>query len=227
MITGYIKLFRQFLEWGWYKNIPAKILFLHILLKANHRAKKWQGIDIMPGQFITSIENLANETGLTPQQVRTAIKKLKSTSEITSKSTSRYSIITVQNWKRYQADNKLINKQITSKQHASNMQITTTKECKNEKNDKNINLSLLEEGDREILLSFARKRKADSPTAYIETLIANGSYLNILKDEKTRIERERQYEENRFYKPEHVREQTPEEVAECLLIIEKGRRKGA
>lgn len=136
-MQGYIKLHRQLLEWEWYKNIPVRIIFEHCLLKANHKDKKWQGQTITKGSFITSYENLAFETGLTVQQVRTAISKLKSTGEITYKSTSQYSIISINNWEEYQEDNTQSNKQITSEQQTNNKQITTTKNVKNDKNDKN------------------------------------------------------------------------------------------
>lgn len=127
-MTGYIKTFRKMLEWEWYKDIPVRILFEHCLLKANYKEKKWQGVVINPGSFVTSYENLAFETGLTVQQVRTALNKLKSTSEITCKSTSRYSIIIINNWDYYQEDNKQINNQITNNQQTINKQSTTTKE---------------------------------------------------------------------------------------------------
>lgn len=135
---GYIKLHRQILEWEWYKNIPVRIVFEHCLLKANHTDKNWQGILIKKGSFITSYENLSIETGLSFQQVRTAINKLKSTNELTYQSTSRYSIISINNWSLFQQDNKQDNKQITNNQQTNNKQITTTNNEKNEKNEKKL-----------------------------------------------------------------------------------------
>lgn len=34
-MDGHIKLFRKFLDWGWYQDINTKVLFIHMLLKAN------------------------------------------------------------------------------------------------------------------------------------------------------------------------------------------------
>ena len=132
-MSGYIKTYRKMLDWEWYTDVPVRVLFEHCLLKANYKEKKWHGITIECGSFITSYENLAFETGLTVQQVRTAINKLKSTGEITYQSTSRYSIITVNNWIEYQEDNTQVNKQITNNQQTINKQITTTKERKESK----------------------------------------------------------------------------------------------
>lgn len=72
-------------------------------------------------------------------QVRTAIKKLKSTGEITCKSTNRNTVFTVVKYDLYQSDNKQNNIQITDKQHTDNRQITTTKERKEGKKEKDIN----------------------------------------------------------------------------------------
>ena len=135
-MSGYIKLYRSLLDWEWYKNIPVRILFEHCLLRANHKENKWQGKIIKKGSFITSLDNLAFETGLTKMQVRTALNKLKSTHEITHEGHSQYSIISIKNWSKYQQDNTQINTQITHKQHTDNTQITLNKNEKNDKNDK-------------------------------------------------------------------------------------------
>lgn len=137
MQQGYIRLHRSLLDWEWYKNIPVRILFEHCLLKANFQDRKWQGIEIKRGSFLTSLEKLAIETGLTVQQVRTAIKKLKTTGELTCETTSQHSIITINCYDVYQAEQQTNNKQITSNQQTNNKQITTNNNEKNDKNDKN------------------------------------------------------------------------------------------
>lgn len=101
-MQGWICLHRRLLEWEWYSDINATRLFLHCLLKANHKDKKWQGKVIPRGSFITGRNVLADETGLTVQQIRTALDKLKSTNEITIKSTNKNSLVTVVNYGFYQ-----------------------------------------------------------------------------------------------------------------------------
>ena len=135
MTQGFIKLHRQILEWEWYKDANTMRLFLHFLLKANHKEKKWQGHTINKGSFITSLDNLVIETGLSKMQIRTAIKKLKLTHEITHETTRSFSIITINNWEQYQDNNTQDNIEITHKQHTDNTPITLTN---NDKNDKNI-----------------------------------------------------------------------------------------
>jgi hypothetical protein len=79
MNKGWIKIHRQILEWEWYQNLNVRVLFFHLLIRANHEEKRWCGKSIKAGQLITSIEHLSAETGLTQRQVRTAIEKLKNT----------------------------------------------------------------------------------------------------------------------------------------------------
>lgn len=110
-MEGWIKLHRKMVEWEWYNDNNVKILFLHLLLTANHKDKKWQGIIIKRGQKITSIQHLAEETKLTVQQTRTALNRLKSTGEITIQSTNKYSLITIEKYGDYQDCNEENNKQ--------------------------------------------------------------------------------------------------------------------
>lgn len=135
-MLGYIKIYRQMKNWGWYTDVPVKVLFLHLLLSANREAREWNGIKLEKGQLITSLEHLARDSGLTVQQVRTALKKLKSTQEATYKSTSRNTIITINNWDKFQLSNTNCNKQITNEQQTDNKQITTNKKERIEE-DKN------------------------------------------------------------------------------------------
>lgn len=149
MTQGWIKLYRQLLEWEWYKNPVVYRLFMHLLLKANHQRQKWQGIVINRGQLITGRIKISEETGLTQQQVRTGLNKLKSTNEITINSTNRFSLITIVNWDKYQGEEGPTTSKTTSnlpnKQPTDNQQITTNKNVKNVKNVKNKYIDLFEE----------------------------------------------------------------------------------
>lgn len=128
MGDGWIKMFRRFLEWEWYDQTSMVRLFLHILLKANYEDKKWHGVVIKRGQFVTSFANLSAETGLSLQVVRSCLDKLQRTGEVNKQSTSQYTIITVCKYADYQqiedVEQKTNNIQITSEQQASNKRVT-------------------------------------------------------------------------------------------------------
>ena len=129
---GWIKLHRQLLQWEWYTEANTCRLFLHLLLTANNQDKKWRGIEIKRGQRICSLQQLANEIGISLQNVRTAIKNLESTGEITRHSNTKGTVITVTKYDAYQAKETLGNMPATvnsaNPQHTYNAQSTTTKE---------------------------------------------------------------------------------------------------
>jgi DNA-binding transcriptional regulator YhcF (GntR family) len=126
-LNGWIKIHRKMLDWEWYDEKNVLILFIHILLKANFRENIWKGHSIKRGEFITSYGNLASETGLSIQQVRTALDKLKSTNEITVKTTNKFTVITIEKYTLYQDGDQENNKQRNTQ---TDTQITTTKERK-------------------------------------------------------------------------------------------------
>ena len=149
MAGGWVKVYRDSTNWEWYSDINVSRVFFHLLLTANHKETRWQGQIIKPGEKVTSWQHLADETGLTVQNVRTAINKLKSTGEITSRSTNKNTVISIVNWRKYQDEgfpdnevtNKQINKRVTNEQQTANKQLTTNKNVKNDKNEKNIDIS--------------------------------------------------------------------------------------
>ncbi len=117
---GWVALHRKFLEWEWYDDKNTKILFLHLLLKANHKDNRWQGVLVKRGQLISGRFKLSKEVGLSEQQTRTAINKLISTNEITKLSTTEYTIYTLTNYNRYQDINQQDNQRATNEQPTSN-----------------------------------------------------------------------------------------------------------
>lgn len=105
MRGGYIKLHRKFTKWEWYSDPNTARVFLHLLLTASWEESKYHGYKIKPGQVVTGRKKLAKELKLSEQSIRTALDHLKSTNEITIKSTNKFSIITVVNWRKYQLGN--------------------------------------------------------------------------------------------------------------------------
>ena len=138
MEKGFIKIFRNLLKWKWYDDANTFRLFMHLLLIANWEDKEWHKIIIKRGQVITSQEHLAKDLRISRQQVRRAINNLETTNEITKSTTSKYTIITINNYDKYQNNNQVDNQQTTNKQPTNNQQTTITKEYKNYKNKRSI-----------------------------------------------------------------------------------------
>ena len=137
MSEGYIKLFRRINDWEWKTEPLTLSLFIHLVTNANHKNNNWRGIKIKRGQILTGRKQLSLQTGLTERQVRTALKNLETTGEVTSKTTNKYSIISITNYEMYQASDQ----QTTSKRPASDQQTTTNKNDNNDKNEKNRGVS--------------------------------------------------------------------------------------
>ena len=132
MNNGFITIHRKILDWEWYDDLNVTRLFIHCLIRANHKDNKWRGILIKRGSFLTSISTLSKETSLSTSQIRTAIKKLKSTSEIASQSQAQYSVITMLKYDQYQSNDKVNDKPIANQSQASDKPMTTNNNVNND-----------------------------------------------------------------------------------------------
>ena len=129
-MSGHIKIDRRILGWEWYKDRNTFKLFIHLILRANWKDGRFQGVEIPRGSLASSYQNLANETGLSIQNVRTSVKKLKTTGELTVSQHTKFSVFTIKNYGRYQTSNTETNSQLTGDQQATNRQLTTIEEKK-------------------------------------------------------------------------------------------------
>lgn len=145
MPGDYIKISRKITDWEWYKDVNTKVVFFHLLIKANWKPGKFQGVDIPRGSLATSLQTLSSETGLSVMNVRTALKHLKSTGELTVNQHPKFSVITINNYAKYQADNTLPNNLLTEDQQAANSRLTTIEEGKKERREEEKNISFSDE----------------------------------------------------------------------------------
>lgn len=100
--SGFVKIHRKIFDWGWYSDINTFRVFVHMILKANWKEGKFKDTTVPRGSFVSSIAKLAEETGLTTDEVRTAISHLIHTGEVTKQSTNKYTVFTVANYVLYQ-----------------------------------------------------------------------------------------------------------------------------
>lgn len=137
---GWFKVYRKFDEWGWYHDSVMVHLFIHCLIKANYQRKEWKGIIIERGQFITSLDKLCYETGISRQMLRNRLSKLKSTHELTYETTHHFTLITVINYDSYQEDKIIVNTAINTETNISSTHgqhtVNTNEEIKKQSSKK-------------------------------------------------------------------------------------------
>lgn len=127
--TTFIKLDRNILEWRWYRDQNTKALFIHLLIKANVVEHDFETAHIPRGSLATSYASLAAETGLSIRNIRTALKHLQETGEVTVNRHSHFSVISIPKYDYYQS-------QVTVNRQASDKQVTGNRQ--QYKNDKNV-----------------------------------------------------------------------------------------
>ena len=135
----YVKISRKILDWEWYTDINTKVLFLHILLKANWKPGRFQGTEVPRGSLVTSQQNMAAETGLTIKNVRTALKHLENTGEVAVSRHPKFSVITVKNYNQYQSGGS----QVAVEGQSEGSQVATIEEGKKERKEECVLLPLL------------------------------------------------------------------------------------
>lgn len=101
---GYIKLYRSMLDWERYLDSNTKDLFIHLLLKANYKTRRYNGMTIPRGSLFTSTARLAAELALTPKKIRISLDKLEHSGEIVKKGRANGQLITVVNYAFYQGE---------------------------------------------------------------------------------------------------------------------------
>ena len=132
----YLKLYYSLLDWEWYSDTNTFRVFMHLLLTANRTERKIKGGVIKRGEALASQEFLAEATGLSVQNVKTALKNLLSTGEITKRKLGKTNVFTLVNYDKYQASNQIYNRDLTTSQPKANHDLTTPIYCKNEENER-------------------------------------------------------------------------------------------
>ena len=102
-MNGWVKLHSKFLKWEWASDPNMVALFIYLLLKANFKETEWKGVKLERGQLIFGREKASKDTGISVRTIRTCLERLKSTSELSVKTTNKYSIITICKYDSYQS----------------------------------------------------------------------------------------------------------------------------
>lgn len=137
MYRGYVRLWRK-VEDNPIATRPAYLsVFLFILRNANHKrtAIIWnnQKTVISKGQFITSADKISKGTGVPRGTVERILKYLENEVMIEEQTTKKFRLISVINYKDYQASEEVSEEQVRNKRGTSEEQVDTNKneeECR-------------------------------------------------------------------------------------------------
>ena len=100
--NSWIKLPRMFMNWQWYQNTNMVHLYLYLLLNANIENKLYFGISIQRGECLVSLSTLSRDTGISRDSVKSYLKKLKDTKDISYKKLSKGRIIVLLDFDKFQ-----------------------------------------------------------------------------------------------------------------------------
>ncbi len=103
-MTGWVKLHRKMLEWEWFKSVNTCHVFQYLLMTANREPSTYRGYAIPEGGRVHSVASIAANSGLSVMAVRGALRNLSSSNDVTIKTTTKFSIITITNWVEYQGE---------------------------------------------------------------------------------------------------------------------------
>lgn len=140
-MDGYIKLPKSLSEWEWFDDPNTLKVYIKLLFAAEFRDRRYKGCELKRGQLLTTIPKISALCGLSTQQTRTVLERLKATDKITVETTNKFSIITLVEYDCDLENNSQNNTQTTGKQQTTQQPINRltllqeeNKELKNQEN---------------------------------------------------------------------------------------------
>ena len=100
--NGFVKLFRKLVDWKYAQFPNAVALWVHILIRANWKDGYFMGHEIPRGSLATSMQGLAEQTGMNRSTVIKWIKRFEDDGQIECVRTQRFTIIKVSNYRAFQ-----------------------------------------------------------------------------------------------------------------------------
>lgn len=125
-MQGWISIHRQIKNhWLWdEKKFTKGQAWIDILLRVNHKPKKIsignEIVEVKSGQTVWSIKDMSIRWGWSRKKVSDFLTILEKEQMLNQKRTSKYTLITVENWTLYQNQEHQKNIKRTSKEHQKN-----------------------------------------------------------------------------------------------------------
>jgi hypothetical protein len=141
------------LTWEWYDDPPTKTVYLHLILTASISPSIWHGVEIPRGSLISSYRKIAEQTGLTIRQARTAINHLETTGEVTRSAYPKFTVFTLNNYDKFQeATSKTQGKRSNTDKQPDKQPTSNRQQYKNIKEDikKEENISAVAQDEKDV-----------------------------------------------------------------------------
>lgn len=138
---GWIKLHRKLLDNPvTMKNTDHLAVWIYLLLNASHNEHpalfRGEKIILKPGQLITGRKSIALALHINESKVERILKSLKSEQQIEQQTSSKNRLISITNWEFYQQSEQQIEQQVNNKRTTNEQQVNTSKNIKNDKNER-------------------------------------------------------------------------------------------
>jgi len=202
MDNGYIKLYRTLRDNPIMQKPEYLSVWIFLLLSANHRdidvILNNRKTTIKAGSFITSRPKICANTKVHRSTVERILEYLKNEQQIEQQTFSKYRIISICNWDKYQEGEQVKEHQMSTKRAPNEHQMSTNKNDKNDKNKEKENIIKEKEKcvDKDFLAFYdAYPLKRDKPHTLRTWKKLNGSRpdisLLLAAIEKQKLWRER------------------------------------
>lgn len=136
MKNGFVKFPRETIEREWFGDGTTLTVYVFLLCHATFRDMDHAGRTLRKGQYITSNRKLAEKTQLSVQQIKTALKHLKATHDITIETGTKFSIITVKTIAETDCPHPPANPRVDPRVDPQSNPISRSKEIKKEEINK-------------------------------------------------------------------------------------------
>lgn len=140
---GYVRIFRSLTDKAFYTDSNFVHLWLHLILKSNHKDNMVDGRIIKRGQLKTGRKRLSLETGINESKIERILKYFESENQIEQQKTKKYRVITITYYDKHQKSEQ---QETTCEQHQYIMRTQTKNDINdiNENNDNNTNINFEE-----------------------------------------------------------------------------------
>ena len=136
-MQGWIKMHRCIINSSFYKNADMMRVWIHLLIIANHKDTetfvKCKKIKVKAGSTIATRATISSQLGISESKIQRILKVLEEEGNIEQQTNSKFRVISITNWEKYQTDEQ----QMNNKRTTNEQQMNTDKNVKNVKNEKN------------------------------------------------------------------------------------------